>query len=252
MVHVVTRFGHEPQVGGAQTVGRDVGVSNVSAGNRVRREAVFRAALVVAWAALAASRAAKGWAQDSVTRPSASPAARDSAARQPPAFFAVRAVDGARINARNAAVLQRQESLALMDVPVGTAVQAIADRAQLEVTFSNELIPSNASVSLKADDVTVAAALMHVLSHTKLDVLVGDNGHLTLVPRGGQEVAVDSSGVLTGSLANAENGEPIPDASIAIVGTDRIAFADAHGRFLLPGLAANRHRSGRISWATRR
>jgi hypothetical protein len=91
---------------------------------------------------------------------------------------------------------------------------------------------------MTADDVTVAAALMRVLSHTKLDVLVGDDGHLTLVPRGDQQVAVDSSGVLTGALADAENGEPIPDASIAILGTDRIGFTDAHGRFLFPGLPA--------------
>ena len=91
---------------------------------------------------------------------------------------------------------------------------------------------------MKADDVTVATALTRVLSHTNLDVLVGEDGHLTLVPRRGQEAAGDSSGVLTGSLADAENGEPIPHASVAIPGTDQIGFTDTHGRFLLAGLAA--------------
>ena len=47
------------------------------------------------------------------------------------------------------------------------------------MTFSDEIIPSNASVSMKADDVTVAAALVRVLSHTNIDVLVGEDGHLT-------------------------------------------------------------------------
>ncbi len=164
----------------------------------------------------------------------------------------MRAEDGARLDVRNASVLQRQESLALISVPLGAAVQAIADQAGLEVTFSDELIPSGASVSMKADDVTVATALTRALSHTNLDVLVGGDGHLTLVPRGGQEVAVDSSGVLTGSLADAEDGEPIPHASVAIPGTDQIGFTDAHGRFLLAGLAAKSTlvRARQIGYAT--
>lgn len=164
----------------------------------------------------------------------------------------MRVDDGARTDAGNASVLQRQESLVLSAVPLGTAVQTIADRAGLEVTFSDELIPSNASVSMKADDITVATALVRVLSHTNIDVLVGEDGHLTLVPRGRQEMAADSSGVLTGSLTDADDGEPIPHASVAILGTDQIGVTDAHGRFLLAGLAAKSTtvRARQISYAS--
>jgi hypothetical protein len=56
-------------------------------------------------------------------------------------------------------VLQRRVSLTLIGIPLATAVKAIADRAGLELAFNAEAIPSGARVSMKADDITVGAAV---------------------------------------------------------------------------------------------
>ncbi len=177
----------------------------------------------------------------SANRPPTAPGVSDTSAGQGPSFFAVRGSDGLRVDATDADVLHRRISLTLIGVPLGMAVQGIADRAGLEATFSTEIIPLGARVSMKADDVTVASALRWVLVNARLDVLLQADGHLTLVPRG-NALPSDSSGVLTGVLVNDEDGHPVAYATAALIGSDKARFADASGRFRFAGLAPRNYR----------
>ena len=131
-------------------------------------------------------------------------AVSDSSRGHGPMFWAIQPGAGRRIDAASAPVLQRRISLTLTEVPLGLAVQQIAARARVDVTFSTELIPTGARASIAADDVTVAAALTRVLAHMKTDVLLGEEGQLTLIPQADARIAVDSSGALTGTLIDAE------------------------------------------------
>ena len=193
-------------------------------------------AATVSWSARATGQ------DQTAKRPPMAPAVGDTSAGHGPLFFTVRGSDGQRIDASNAAVLQRRISLTLIGVPLGMAVQGIADRAGQEVTFSPEIIPLGARVSMKADDVTVASALTWVLADSRLDVLLQGDGHLTLVPRASPVLAFDSSGALAGVLVDRDNGQPIAYATAALIGTDMARFADASGRFRFARLAPRSYR----------
>jgi Carboxypeptidase regulatory-like domain len=166
----------------------------------------------------------------------------DTTATHGPVFYAVRAVDGEHVDARTAPALQRRISLTLIGIPLGMAVEAIADRAGLETTFSPETIPLGARVSMHADDVTVAAALRWVLVNARVDVLVQDDGHLTLVPRSTQGAVADSSGVLAGTLIDGDDAQPVPYGTVTLLGTDVARFTDRSGRFRIARLPASAYK----------
>ena len=168
-------------------------------------------------------------------------------------FWAIQPGAGRRIDAASAPVLQRRISLTLTEVPLGLAVQRIAARARVDVTFSTELIPTGARALIAADHVTVAAALTRVLAHTKTDVLLGEEGQLTLIPQADARIAVDSSGALTGTLIDADNDQPVPYGTVTLLGTDRVIFADASGGFRLLRLTPGTYvvRARQIGYAPR-
>ncbi len=207
--------------------------------------------ILVRVAFLAAAAAAQLAAQDSVRTPSGLPG--EQVARSPSgghAFFRVRPEDGEHVDARDAPQLNQHISLTVIAVPLGAAIEAIAARAGLDVTYATESAPLGARVSMKADDVTVAAALAWVLGDAPLDVLVGDDGRLTLVPRDSPTDA-DSSGVISGSLVDQDNGEAVPYATVALLGTDRSRFVNAYGHFRLARLTPRRYvvRARQIGYA---
>ena len=121
------------------------------------------------------------------------------------------------------------------------AVQAIADRAGLETTFSPGTIPLGARVSMKADDVTVAAALRWVLVNARVDVLIQNDTGLTLVPKASLAAGEDSSGVLAGDLVDNETGEPVPYGTVTLLGTEFARFTDRGGHFRMTRLSARRY-----------
>ena len=180
-------------------------------------------------------------------------AVSDSSRGHGPMFWAIQPGAGRRIDAASAPVLQRRISLTLTEVPLGLAVQRIAARARVDVTFSTELIPTGARALIAADDVTVAAALTRVLAHTKTDVLLGEEGQLTLIPQADARIAVDSSGALTGTLIDADNDQPVPYGTVTLLGTDRVIFADASGGFRLLRLTPGTYvvRARQIGYAPR-
>ncbi len=209
------------------------------------------ARILIRVAILAAATAAHLAAQDSARTQGELPGER--VARSPSAghaFFRVRPEDGEHVDAHDAAELDRRVSLTLIGVPLGAAIEAIAARAGLDVTYATESAPLGARVSMKADDVTVAAALAWVLGDAPLDVLVGDGGRLTLVSRASATDA-DSSGVISGSLVDQDTGEPVPYATVTLVGTDRSRFVDASGHFRLARLTPRRYalRARQIGYA---
>src|SRR5579862_3524139 len=127
---------------------RDEAVRSPAIGGRsiVRRLTMPRTARVrgvmtgaLAAAACAATLSGMLQAQEPAAGRPAS-VAGDTTSRGP-AFYEVQASDGAHVDARTAPALQRRITLTLIGIPLGMAVQAIADRAGLEATFSPETIP---------------------------------------------------------------------------------------------------------------
>jgi hypothetical protein len=165
---------------------------------------------------------------------------RDASAPPGPRFFAL-GTDGRRFDAVDAAILQRRVSLTLATVPLSLALQRIAERAGVDVTFSTELIPSGAEVSIKTHHMTIASALSWVLADARVDVLVGDHGRLTLVPQRIETAAADSSGALVAALVDADNGQPVPYGNVILLGVDIARAADDKGVVHLARVPARRY-----------
>ena len=161
-----------------------------------------------------------------------------------PAFFSV-APDGARADVRNATAFRRRVSLTLIDVPLGDAVHAIARQAGLDLTYSTELIPTGARVSLRADDITVVAALTDVLVDAGLDVELTGTTRMALVRRwaaASAERRVQGGATIAGQVTDGALKAPLSQVTVRIDGTNSAAAANADGRYVLSGLAAGTYK----------
>ena len=111
---------------------------------------------------------------------------------------------GSRRTTVNGAIVpgfQRRVSLSLVDVPVANAIRRISEEAGLDFTYSPEIFPEGASVSLRAEDITVVAALTDVLLNTQVDVEVTRDGHVNFVKRA---AAKRQQGRITGRVIDAD------------------------------------------------
>ncbi len=121
----------------------------------------------------------------------------------------------------------------------------------LDATVNPESLPPGARVSMHADDVTVADALRWVLVNARVNVMVKDQTHLTLVPQTIHAASEDSSGVVEGELVNGDTGEPVPYGTVTLLGTAAARFADRAGHFRMVRLVARRYvlRARQIGYA---
>jgi hypothetical protein len=210
-------------------------------------------AVAIAVGVIAADASRTLAAQDSsASQPASAPStSSDTAAGRGPAFFTIHGSDRKHTDMSDAPVLQRRISLTLIGIPLGMAVQAIGDRAGLETTFSPETLPLGARVTMHADDVTVAAALRWALVNARVDVLLQNDDHLTLVPKVPPAVLQDSSGVVTGELVDGETGEPVSYGTVTLLGTEVARFADHDGHFRMARLPVQRYvvRARQIGYA---
>jgi TonB-dependent SusC/RagA subfamily outer membrane receptor len=161
-----------------------------------------------------------------------------------PAFFSL-APNGARVDVRNASALRRRVSLTLIDVPLGDAVHAIARQAGLDLTYSTELIPVGARVSLRADDITVVAALTDILVDAGLDVELTGATRLTLVRRWAAvsaERRQQGTATITGHVSDGALKTPLAQVTVRAEGTSASTSANADGRYVLDGLAPGTYR----------
>ncbi len=182
-------------------------------------------------------------AQDSsVHRPAVPEASRAAPQTSAPLFFTDTAADGRWVDAHDAPVLQRRVSITLIGVPLGAALEGISEQARVGLSYTPELLPLGARISIKADSATLVTVLAEALANAGQDVLVSAGGDLRLVPHSIVAEAADSSRVVTGAVLDVANGEPVPYATVALLGTDHARFADSAGHFRLARLRPRAYR----------
>jgi len=131
--------------------------------------------------------------------------------------------------------LRQRLSLDLGDVPLKEALTAIAQRSGLDLVYSDDVLPAGARVSLRAEGITVAAALTDVLTDADVDVVFSRNGRAALVPRA--KAGVLDSGSVRGRVTDAKTGQPIVGASVALAGTRWRATTDENGQYRIAEVA---------------
>src|SRR5438874_703012 len=144
------------------------------------------------------------------------------------------------VDLRRSAVLRRPLSLAFDGAPLKQALAEISRQAGLSLVYADDVLPAAALVNLRADHITVAAALMDVLLDAGVDVVFTPEGRATLVKR--PPGLALQLGTITGTVTTAETGAPLARATVGVVGARLTAETDAEGRYGLSGVPVGTQR----------
>jgi TonB-linked SusC/RagA family outer membrane protein len=147
-------------------------------------------------------------------------------------------------------MLRRQVALDLDGLSVRDALGAISRKAGIDIAYATDVVPFDAIVHLKADAITVAAALTDVLSDAPVDVVFTKDGRATIVSRGAAS-AIMAVGVISGHVIAAVSGEPVQGVTVRVVDTRLGAVTDASGRYRIDQVPEGSHvvRASRIGFA---
>jgi len=143
------------------------------------------------------------------------------------------------VDLKRSAVLRQHISLAFEGVTLKEALAEISRQARLGLVYADDDIPVSMPVSLRADRITVAAALTDVLIDAGVDIVFTPEGRATLVKR------PPGPAVQLGSIAGtvtAEGGTPLQRASINVIGTRLSAETDAAGHYSISSVPVGTHR----------
>src|SRR5881396_2656930 len=137
-------------------------------------------------------------------------------------------------------VLRQPLSLALDGVTLKEALAEISRQARLNLVYADDDLPIAATVNLRADRITVAAALTDVLLDAGVDVVFTPDGRATLVKRpDGPAVQLGS---IAGTVTAGETGTPLVRAVVSVVGTRLTAETDASGRYVISSVPVGTQR----------
>ncbi|MBV9880471.1 MAG: TonB-dependent receptor, partial [Gemmatirosa sp.] len=125
--------------------------------------------------------------------------------------------------------LAARVSLALDDVTVAAALEAIGREAGLGLVFDRGARGLERRVTVKERGATAAAALARVLDDGPLQAMVSPGGQVVVVPRRAQPRAGTVSGLVSDSVSRA----PLAGARVELMGTRFTAVAGDDGRFTL-------------------
>lgn len=131
-------------------------------------------------------------------------------------------------------VLRQRLSLDLNDVPLKAALHEIAAQSGLELVYSDDVLPLDTRVRLRADGITVAAALTDVLIDARVDVVFSSNGRAALVPRGSS--ASLENGSIRGRVTDAKTGQAISGGRVSLDGTAWRVTTDDKGQYRIGGV----------------
>ena len=137
-------------------------------------------------------------------------------------------------------MLKRQVSLDLDGLSVRDALAAISHKTGIDIAYATDVVPFDAIVHLKADDITVAAALTDVLSDAPVDVVFTKDGRATIVSRG-QASAIMAVGTIEGRVTAAVSGEPVAGATVRVADTRLGGVSDAEGRYRVQNVPEGSH-----------
>src|SRR5438105_11592252 len=134
------------------------------------------------------------------------------------------------VDLKRSAFLRRRLSLAFDGATLKEALAEISRQAGLSLVYADDVLPAGGGVvNLRADRITVAAALTDVLLDAGVDIVFTPEGRATLVKRpAGLALQL---GTITGTVTAAGTNTPLVRASVSVVGTRLSAETDVAGRY---------------------
>src|SRR5699024_3471726 len=120
-------------------------------------------------------------------------------------------------------ILDKNISVDFENVPLSAAVMVVARKAELKLVFSSDLIPDDKRVTMHKTNVSVEKAMWTLLKDTGLRFAISSKKHLVLMKREKVQEAeqnyIQETGIIIGTVFNAETGEPLPGASVYLEDT---------------------------------
>jgi hypothetical protein len=132
-------------------------------------------------------------------------------------------------------VLRRRLSLDLEDAGRAEALDAISKASGLRLVYANGVSLREGRVRLKADQITVAAALTEVLLDAGVDVLLARSGDAVLVRR--TAVSAPAVGSIVGRVTDAKTQSALAGATVVVEGTRHSATTGNDGRYRIAEVA---------------
>src|SRR5882762_9515616 len=128
------------------------------------------------------------------------------------------------VDLKRSAFLRKPLSLAFDGATLKEALAEISRQAGLSLVYADDVLPVGMLVRLRADRITVAAALTDVLLDAGVDVVFTPEGRTTLVKRPpGPALQL---GTISGAVTAAETNAPLARATVSVVGTRLSAETD--------------------------
>ncbi|MFZ5623154.1 MAG: TonB-dependent receptor [Gemmatimonadota bacterium] len=158
--------------------------------------------------------------------------------------FLYLASDGAapvEIDATSDQLLRREVSLALDAPTVGRLLAAIERQTGLRFFYGRDVLDPDQPVTLRAESITVGAALLGILLDANVDVMLSKGRRVALVRRVvATGAAVDTTGGIVGTVTDSANNRPLADVTVLVEGTPLRATTGGDGRYRLQNVPAGR------------
>jgi len=175
--------------------------------------------------------------------------AAETAVTRGPRFLLAAAPGPQPVDISRTPILRERLTLDLKDVPLKAALATISTLSGLQLVYSDDGLPVGTRIRLRADGITVAAALTDVLIDAEVDVVFSQTGRAALVPRVGR--ALLRNGSVGGRVTDGRTGQTIAGASVSLEGTAWHATTDESGQYRIANVVPGRYTlsASRIGYA---
>jgi TonB-linked SusC/RagA family outer membrane protein len=159
-----------------------------------------------------------------------------------PRFLAPASPRGAPVEVDVSAVPALTERVSIrLDAPtVGDALEAITAQTGIRFAYSPDVLPLSRRLGLRAENITVAAALLEILIDTGVDVVLSSDNRLALVAR--VEGAQPEVGMIIGTVTDSATGDALPGATVSAEGAPRSVTTNEQGRYRITDVPAGRRK----------
>jgi outer membrane receptor protein involved in Fe transport len=134
------------------------------------------------------------------------------------------------------AVFQRRVTLDLESGTIGQALAALGRQTGLRLVYSRDVVNLDAATRIKAEDITVAAALTEILFGAGVDVVLSRDNRVTLVPR--KIAPAPAVGTVVGKVTDAKTRTALVGATVVVEGTRLSATTGNDGRYRITEVGA--------------
>jgi TonB-linked SusC/RagA family outer membrane protein len=128
--------------------------------------------------------------------------------------------------------LARRIAVDLDGATLDEAIDAIATQAGFRIAYAADAVSRSKRVRLRAQSITVAAALTDVLAGAGLDVVFAASGSVALIKR----PLPPPTGTVSGTVTDSAGRQALPGVQVRIDGTGRGAVTDENGRYRITGV----------------